>query len=134
MIIQSAQEAIEGKDEWAGSSPSWDYLSVMIKNKNYRIVFEESYYGRFIRQWSIDENIETDVKYKMEGLEGNVLFDSSEGRLGIRNFEKDSMAWEFLLKPIGLPFIKNQYLGSSKLLELLDKNNIEYKVNYNTIY
>lgn len=142
MIVESARKAIEDAGNHTHDQYcTWDYLSLKIDNDIYRIIFEySSFYGELIRQWLINDNNVTTVKDKYDGE--LVKFDCSNGRIGIRRFEHDSIAWEFLLKPMGIP--ENLYLNTKKenfgyiskykLMNMLKESNIEFEILYDTTY
>lgn len=137
MIIESATKHIEddGNDRYG----NWHYLSLNVNNTIYRIVFEQNapsglYY---IRQWSIDGSVESDIPCKYSDNK-NVHYESAEELTGIREFEF-SIAYELLLKPMGLPrnLVEdrdfNWSMYPSDLLMLMDYVGIPYKVLYSTV-
>ena len=137
MIITSATRAIEGNDKSSSGLPIWRYWSISIGKDVYRIVFEQNhFFGNLVRQWSINGKIETDVRWKFEGMKGFIEFDVSNGMCGERPFENDSIAWEFLLKPMGIRYetIKRKYITDYDIKNLLKANGIEYVELYNTNY
>lgn len=135
MIIKDAYEQLEvTKSNTVDAYCSWDYLSFISNGKCYRIVFEmnKAYGLDFARQWSIDLVTETDVPDKYFKGE-NVNFDCSSGLCGIRAFENDSLTWEFLWKPLGVPYeaIKDRKhpwsMGAYELKRILEENGIQYQ-------
>lgn len=137
MIILSATRAIEGGNNTKIGEPLWRYWSIAIGNDIYRIVFEHNhFYGDLVRQWSINGNTQTDVKWQWKELDGFVSFDVSNGSCGVRAFENDSIAWEFLLKPMGIKYetLKRKYITDYDIKNLLKANGIEYVELYNTNY
>jgi hypothetical protein len=63
-----------------------------------------SSYGELCRQWIIDGNMQSNIPSKY--FEGHFLaFDASEGRCGERLPERESLNFEFLCKPLDLPWI-----------------------------
>ena len=137
MIITSATKAIESGDNTKRGEPIWKYWSIRIGNDIYRIVFEYNhFYGDLVRQWSINGNTETNVKWQWKELEGFVSFDVSNGLCGERAFENDSITWEFLLKPMGIKYetIKRKYITDYDMENLLEANGIEYVELYKQNY
>jgi len=137
MIITDATRAVEEGDNARRGEPIWKYWSIRIGEDIYRIVFEYNrFYGNLVRQWSINGKTETDVKWIFEGMKGFMEFDVSNGLCGERTFENDSIAWEFLLKPMGIKYetIKKKYVTDYDFKNLLKVNGIEYVELYNRNY
>jgi len=129
MWLPEAQKALE-----KNCSPNWDYLEIVVGRKEYAIVFEFSKaYGQdIIRQWMIDGRTQTGVPWKYPELPGTVEFDCTNGQIGIRAFEHNSLTWEFLLKPLGLHWLDiakikpYNMIGRHQLKELLTASNIGF--------
>jgi hypothetical protein len=141
MIIQSAYKALEiDKKNTVDQHCNWAYLSLKIGDDIYRMIFElnKAYSLRLLRQWMINDNVETNVGHKyFEGK--NVTFDCSNGLCGVRDFEF-CIGYEFCLKPMGIPLsdIKdrkyNWALNGDELMDILRKNNIEFEIILDSVY
>lgn len=145
MIITSAKQYVESDvQKRIGGPPNWKYLALRIGSDIFRIVFEHGYWrnGSSVRQWSINENTTTTVEDKFwreVGQERFVSCDVSSGLCGVRKFEHNSIAWEFLYKPMGLSFdIVEPYLKdgvtSYCMKEMLSKAGIDFDVLYDDWY
>ena len=142
MIIESAKKFIEDdKLTPKGSGPHWDYLSFRVNSKTYRIVFERNnaYSLNIIRQWSIDGITEVPVKDRY--APGTMVHtDASNGLMGVRPFERNSITWEFLLKPLGLTaecVFEREHpwaMGVQELLNLMAECGIEVEMLYDCQY
>jgi len=118
------------------SHPCWDYLEMKVGGKEYVIIFEfsKAYVREHIRQWMIDGNTETGVPWKYPELPGTVAFDCSNGQIGQRPFENNSLVWEFLLKPLGLHWVDiakvkpYNLIGARELKALLKISNIGFEI------
>lgn len=141
MIIKYARKAIEEtKDNVIDKNVHHLYLSIKIKNDIYRILFNYSkiHHIYHVRQWMINDNIYTTVKSKFTP-ENYLEFSACNGSCGEREFEY-SIVYEFLLKPMGIPFeyVKdrkhNWLMSKYELLKTLDRYGIEYNVLFDEVY
>jgi hypothetical protein len=128
------------------SNNFWDYLSVKIDGKVFRMVFEHNsaYCASYIRQWSIDDVVETNVEDKF--VEGTLVpFDASCGLLGKRLFEHNSITWEFLYKQIPITWeqlceFKKQkkmfdfQMGCHSFIKLLETYKIPFEILFKGSY
>ncbi len=79
-----------------------------INNHDVYIVWEwNSAYGDICRQWSIDGNDKTTVAANYGEKERMLLCDCSNALVGVRAFAKESVSYEFLCKPLGVPFLED---------------------------
>lgn len=93
-------------------------------------------YGELVRSFQINGNNLTNVKSKYShvgekvGEDWIITFDASNGLLGERRFEGDSIVYEFLFKPLGIemtPFGSWMKLCTwHEMQAYLDKNNLKY--------
>lgn len=142
MLITAAYNSleIEGKNTTSGGSYLF-YQSIKIGNDTYRIIFERNnfYELDLVRQWSINLETNTTVKCMYENL-GFVPFDCIYGLLGERQFEEDSITWEFLYKPMGIKkelIFNRKHNWSTSCIELKDfltKSGIEFTVIMECFY
>ena len=105
--------------------PKQTLVRFEFKNKIVYIVTEFSLYGDLIRKWEIDKVNFSNVK--MKGLPDYFLpFDHANSLIGERAFEKNSITFEFLVKPLGLKsFWTDQ---TEKLFTFYDFKNAMKKV------
>ena len=149
MMIESITKGIEqeGHKPVVGEAFYTDYLSFRENKtgKTYRIIFEynNALHRDSIRQWSIDGCTETTVldKFWLElGKSKYIHTDTSSGLCGVRPFERNSITWEFLLKPLGLTaecVFEREHpwaMGVQELLNLMAECGIEVEVLYDCQY
>lgn len=59
------------------------------------------FYGELISRFQIDNKTETEVDCIYPEL-GKIQFEESSNLIGVRPFEKNSITYEYLLKPLGI--------------------------------
>lgn len=70
---------------------------------DFTILWEwNSFYGDICRQWIVDGNDDSGVRSRGGG--STLMFDCSNSLIGERSFEKNSITFETLVKPLGLPW------------------------------
>jgi len=81
-----------------------EYYEFYINSHFVQCIFEHNqFHGYILRQWAIDGNDHTTVTCKYPSFEnGFLLCDCSNGSIGSRAFENDSIVYEFFIKPLGL--------------------------------
>ena len=86
----------------------------------YVVVEWNQHYGDLITAFQIgDQRGDTGVENRYTG--DPVKFMMNEGRLGVRSFEKNSLGYEFLLKPLGLELPDNGLISPSLLSEKFEE-------------
>lgn len=132
MIIENLYRRVELKD--LDVPGGYFYMAIQIGEDIYRLAFElNNYYGLFLRQWSVNLNTKTSVRFR--GLSSYVDFDAAQSLVGVRKFEHESLVWEFLLKPMGIQYstvkelIENgKLLNHIKIEEILNQNKIQHTI------
>lgn len=136
MLVLKIPQLIDSNELYLDNK--YKFLSIKIKNDIYNIIFKRfEFYGLMdiIIEWSINDNVHTNVKSKFNPNEF-IEYRVENNRYGEREFEH-SITYEFLLKSMGVPlelFKKfDIYHGEINLNNLLRMLNIS-KIKYNLIY
>jgi hypothetical protein len=84
--------------------PECDIVHYHKDGNDFTILWEfNASYGPICRQWIVNGNNVSDMDHKYFD-DRKVIFDCSCSLIGVEPFEKNSIVWETLAKPLGLDF------------------------------
>lgn len=94
-----------------------------VKHKDqtlYLIIQHNSCYGDLITRFQIGEDPQN-TGVECRHLKINCQLAEQDSLIGVRKFENDSITWEFLWKPLGLPKPEEKPAAYTRLHEFLNE-------------